>query len=304
LLVVAVLAIVAVTGCGGGTSSSADTTRSGDARPDAGRVVALGEERVLADLLALGIRPVASTANVVVDDGFVGLDEFDTSGIEPIPSTDPNIERLAALQADVIVANEFVADYLGRDVLDGLGRVVVVPDGDAKTQIVALGDAFDRRAEAHALVAEHDEAIAEGRTALATLPEASRTVSVATIYPGPTVAAWVDGPVDVPATLLALGFVLRPDAAAVAGTEGGNTEGRAYLFEEQLGLFDAPTIIAMQSDHVEGEADALAAMADSPLWAGLPAVRNDRVITVDRLGYPGIAGQTRLVEDLVQKLGA
>jgi iron complex transport system substrate-binding protein len=129
-------------------------------------------------------------------------------------------------------------------------------------------------------------------------------VSVLTVYPGPTVAAWVDGPVDVPATLLALGYTLRPDAEDTAGADGGATDGRAYLSEEQLGLFAAPTIIAMQSDLVEGEDAALAAIEGTPLWSGLPAVQDGRVIVVDRLGYPGIAGRIRLVADLVEQLGA
>ncbi|GIU86480.1 MAG: hypothetical protein KatS3mg009_0995 [Acidimicrobiia bacterium] len=254
-------AVLAAAGCGGsgdgpaapaGTTAAAEGTAPEAAGGPAGRIVALGEERVLADLLALGVRPVASTANAIVDGGFVGLDGLDATGIEALPSDEPNVERLAALEPDVIVANEFVVDYLGRDVLEPIAEIVVVPDGDAATQIRALGDAFGRRARADALVEELDAALAAGRERLASLPAGDRTVSVLTVYPGPTVAAWVDGPTDVPATLLDLGFTLRPDAAAVAGAEGGPTEGRAYLSEEQLGLFDGPTIVAMQSEHVEG----------------------------------------------------
>jgi iron complex transport system substrate-binding protein len=314
-LAVAALVVVAVAGCGGTDGgredggSSSGAAGAGDATGASGdglgteRVLALGEERLLADLLALGIRPMASSANVVIDDGFVGFDPADVEGIQPLLSTDPNIEALAALEPEVVVASEFVVGELGRDVLDGLGTVVVVPGGDAAEQILALGDAFDRRDEAEALVAEHEAAIEEGRAAVAALPEESRTVSVATIYPGPTVAAWVDGPVDVPATLLDLGFTLQPGPADVSGAESGATDGRAYLSEEQLGLFDAPTIVAMQSEYVEGEDEALAAMAENPLWIDLPAVRSDRVVTVDRLGYPGITGHIRLVDDLTELLG-
>ena len=181
-----------------------------------------------------------------------------------------------------------------------MGELVVLPDGDHEVQVLALGDAFDRRAEAEALVADLDDAIEVGRAALASLPAASRTVSVATIYPGPSVAAWVDGPIDVPDTLLALGFTLHPSAAEVSGSDGG----RLYLSAEQIGLLDAETIVAMQSEHVEGEAAAIEQTADNPLWAGLPAVAAGRVVTVDRLGYPGIAGRIRLVDDLVRLLGS
>jgi iron complex transport system substrate-binding protein len=206
-------------------------------------VLALGEEYLLADLLTLGIRPIASTANVVLDEGFAGLGEFDTEGIEALPSNEPNLERLAGYRADVVVANTFVADYLGREVLEGLGgELVVVPDDHAE-RILALGNTFDRRSEAEAALADLDEAIAAGA---ATLNAGGRAVSVATVYPGSTVAAWVDGPIDVPATLLAMGFTLRPGATDVEGEEGG----RLYLSNEQLDVLDADTLVALQSDLV------------------------------------------------------
>jgi iron complex transport system substrate-binding protein len=258
-------------------------------------VLALGEEYLLADLLTLGIRPIASTANVVLDEGFAGLGEFDTEGIEALPSNEPNLERLAGYRADVVVANTFVADYLGREVLEGLGgELVVVPDDHAE-RILALGNTFDRRSEAEAALADLDEAIAAGA---ATLNAGGRAVSVATVYPGSTVAAWVDGPIDVPATLLAMGFTLRPGATDVEGEEGG----RLYLSNEQLDVLDADTLVALQSDLVAGEPEALEAMADDPLWSGLPAVASGKVVTIDRLGYPGIAGRRRLVDDLVARL--
>ena len=259
-------------------------------------MLALGEEYLLADLLTLGIRPIASTANVVLDEGFAGLGEFDTEGIEALPSTEPNLERLAGYRADVVVSNTFVADYLGREVLEGLGgELVVVPDDHAE-RILALGDTFDRRSEAEAALADLDEAIAAGA---ATLNAGGRAVSVATVYPGSTVAAWVDGPIDVPATLLAMGFTLRPGATDVEGEEGG----RLYLSNEQLDVLDADTLVALQSDLVAGEPEALEAIADDPLWSGLPAVASGKVVTIDRLGYPGIAGRRRLVDDLVARLG-
>jgi ABC-type Fe3+-hydroxamate transport system substrate-binding protein len=293
----------ALVACGGGggdgddqASATEDPAAGGAEAAAAPSVLALGEEYLLADLLTLGIRPVASTANIVLDEGFAGLDGFDTDGIESLSSSEPNLELLAGYGVDVVVANEFVADYVGLDVLRGVGgEVVVVPD-DPTERMLALGDTFDRRAEAEEALADLDAAIADGRTALAA---EGREVSVATVYPGATVAAWVDGPIDVPATLLALGFTLRPGAADVDGEEGG----RIYLSNEQFDLLGADTLVAMQSDLVAGEADALEAIAGEPLWADLPAVASGNVVTVDRLGYPGIAGRRRLVDDLVALLG-
>ena len=296
--------LAACGGDSGGAASAADEASAaddaGDAPPESGgttpTVLALGEEYLLADLLALGIRPMASTANVVLDDGFAGLDEFDTDGIVALPSTEPNLELLAGYRADDVVANTFVTDYLGRDLLEGVGgELVVVPD-DHVERILALGDAFDRRDEAEALLADLDEAIAAAATEL---DADGKVVSVATVYPGSTVAAWVDGPIDVPDTLLAMGFTLRPGAGDVEGEEGG----RLYLSNEQIGLLDADTLVALQSDLVAGEPEALDDIADDSLWSELPAVVSGNVVTIDRLGYPGIAGRRRLVDDLVAELG-
>src|SRR5262245_41231668 len=91
----------ALAACGGGGGGDGSGGDGAAAAEDAGEgaetsaatptVLALGEEYLLADLLALGITPVASTTNVQTTDRFAGLDEFDTSGIEPLPVTEPNL---------------------------------------------------------------------------------------------------------------------------------------------------------------------------------------------------------------------
>jgi iron complex transport system substrate-binding protein len=297
-ILLAALALVACGGSGDGGSGGAapSTATSAPTEPGVGepseRILALGEERMLADLLALGVRPVASSANVVVDGGFVGIGDVDAEGIEALVSTEPNLEQLATLRPDVVVANQFVVDQLGREVLEGLGRLVVIADDDHRAQLLELGDAFDRRAEAEALLAELDDAIEAGREAFGDEPP---VVSVATVYPGPSVAAWVDGPVDIPDTLIELGVTISPGPDDVDGAEGG----RVFLSEEQIGILDAPILVTMQSAFVEGEDAAVAAIAADPLWAGLPAVTAGRVVNIDRLGYFGIPGRIRLVDDLV-----
>ena len=104
----------------------------------ASALVALGEEFLLADLLALGIEPVASTATTA-DAGFQGLDDYDTRAIQPLASTEPNFERLASLRPDTIVAAEFVIDVLGREQFDVLGDLVVVPTAGGAEQLEILG---------------------------------------------------------------------------------------------------------------------------------------------------------------------
>ena len=87
----------------------------------------------------------------------------------------------------------------------------------------------------------------------------------------------------------------RSDAAPDAN-------GRVYLSLEQLGILDAPTLVLLQSETVQGEQEALDQIEANPLWATLPAVRDDHVIVFDRLGYPGAAGQIRFLGELADRL--
>ncbi len=274
-------------------SPSAGTSPEADAPADPGRVVALGEEFLLADMLALGIVPVASTATTA-DAGFQGVDQFDTGDIEALPSYEPNIERLVALDPDVMVMPPFVLDYIPRETLEGIAEVVVVSD-DPRERVVQLGERFGVEAEAEALIADLDAALANGQEAA---DDDDRTVSIVTVYPGPSVAVWVDGPVEVPATVLDLGYELRPAVEDAGLVE----EGRAFLSLEQVALADGDVLVMLQSDTVEGESTAVEEIASDPLWSELPAVQSGAIIELDRLGYPGIPGRIRLIDDLLASL--
>lgn len=267
------------------TASSAPTTDE--------RIVVIGEEYLLADLLALGVQPIAATATVS-ESGFHALDDYDTSDIQALPATERNLELLASLQPDRIIAYQFFADELGEDTLGGMAELTLIPDGTGSVELVTMyGELFARQEQAAALVAEYEAAQAEAAEALDGL-----SVSVAAIYAGPSVAAFVDGPWAVPATLLDAGASLVPDAASTEPDRNG----RVYLSMERLDLLSAPQMVLMQSSLVEGEDLAAEQVADDPLWTSLPAVAAGQILELDRLGYPGIEGRIRLIDDLIDGL--
>lgn len=270
------------------TTDAADTTTS--PAVDRGRIVALGEEFLLADLLALGIRPVASTATVDTA-GFQGIDEADTEGIEPLPSYEADFERLAGLRPDTVIASPFIIEQAGRDKLEAIADIIEMPDKATPTeQITFLGKAFGLEAEAADLV---DGLNSELEASKADVPD-DCTVSLGTIYSGRNLAAWIAAP-NVPATvLLDLGCTLAPSTADAPPDQAG----RVYLSEEQLEMLSAPKLILLQTPTVEGEDAARAEMENSPLWGRLPAVAAGEVTVLDRLGYPGIEGMRRLVTEL------
>ncbi len=304
LLAAALLAVPTAARATSATAATASATASNtpgsapelDAgAPDLGRVVSLAEEFVLADLLALGITPVASTATVDAV-GFQGIEQHDTSAIEVLPQTTLNLEHLAALRPDTIVTLQFWVDQIGAGVLDSMATVIVIPDGlSAAEEIAALGKLVGRPEHAAKLVAEIDAA----RTAAIAAVGTGCTLSLAAVYPGPSVAAFVDGPWAIPESFQAVGCSLIPGPNEAAPDRNG----RAFLSDEQLGLLSQPLLVLMQNDHVEGESASLEQVMATPIWKTLPAVNGGRVVVVDRLGFPGAEGQVRFYRQLPGILG-
>lgn len=228
----------------------------------ASRLVVLGEDFLLSDVLALGITPVAASATL---DEFTGI-EGDTSGITPLVAADLNLEALEAQQPTQIIATRFVADQVGEELLSGIAPTVVLDDTDWREQFTQLADALGEADRGAAMLDVYDNAVAVGQVELAGLQ-----VSLASVYPGPS----------------------NVEAAS---------NGRAFLAEERLEDLASEVIVLSQSNAVEGESEALDQIRSGGLWQSLPAVMASRVVIVDRLGYAGLSGRTRLVETLVSSL--
>ncbi len=302
---VGVGAVAVAAACSGGSRADDEptTTRAGTAADGPagatdepvfeGRALLLGEEYLLADALALGVVPVASTATVA-EAGFVGIEGYDTSAIEVLENTDEDLESLVVLDTDVVVAAQYVVDALGAAALAPFGELTVVPEGATEEETLQiLADVFGRQEQADALLA--DLAAARER-ASAEIP--AQSVSVVAIYPGPSVAVFVDGPWAVPQTLLDAGCTLVPDAS-----EAHDGQGRVYLSLENLDLIAGDSVILLTAPEVEGESGAIEDILADPLWTELPGPAAGRVHELDRLGYPGVEGRIRLVDDLIEVLG-
>lgn len=294
-LATALALLTAACGGGGDGTDQGDpgrTTTSDPTGTDLGdRIVVIGEEDLLADVLALGVTPIASTATVH-ERGFQGLDDFDTGGIEVLPTTTLSLDALAALDPSTIVTLQFWVDQVDRSLLEGMAdHLVVLPDGLAsEQQITTLGRVLDRQDQAESIVADLRSAEEAARAAV---PDGC-AVSVAAIYPGPSPAVFVEGPWVVPASFLDVGCRLVPEASEVEP----DANGRVYLSMEELGLMAGPVLVLMQTPSVEGDTGALEQVQGNRLWSTLPAVADDAVVVVDRLGHPGATGHIRFLEEI------
>lgn len=260
------------------------------------RVVALGDEFLLADLLALGVRPIASSAAYA--DGYIGIDPADTAEFELPPFTlfeSMDMEQILALGPDLLVVPDYVY-ALTAETADAVAQIVPVVvvgtmNEDWRAYIHELAAIFGKEPEAQAALAELDETIA---SAAGELQLEGQTVSVVTIYPGSqTVTAWVDQtfmPVEV---LQQLGATIRPDAAGYEVDDAG----RADISLEQVNVIDGETLIMLQTTAAEDEQQTIAELTASPLWQGLPAVRSGQVYVLERIGYPGeLSGRLSILE--------
>ncbi|MCA9860834.1 MAG: ABC transporter substrate-binding protein [Thermomicrobiales bacterium] len=262
---------------------------------DPQRIVALGDEFLLADMLALGIQPIASSATYA--DGFIGIDPADVDGFEMEPFTlfDMDMEAILLLQPDLIVVAEYVYD-MNPDTANAVAQIVPVVvvetlNPDWQAYILQLASIFGKEDEAQTQFEALSEAV---EAAAAELQIEGTTVSVMTIYPGAqTVAVWVSAdfmPVDI---LQQLGAIIRPDATEY-DVDGA---GRAQISLEQLSVIDGEVMIMLQSSAAAEEQRTVEEITGSPLWQGLPAVEADQIYVLERVGYPGeLSGRLQILD--------
>lgn len=266
----------------------------GNPAPSSGgdRTVVLGEEFLLADVMALGVRPVAATATI--DDRFRGIDH-DTDGIRVLNTFELSPEQLVALRPTRIITTSFIEEQAGADRLRAIAPTVVLADhADWRDAFDELAEKLDAKARAAALIERYDDAIREASAGV----EDGLTASMASIYPGENIGVWVSGPVNIPATFIDAGVELVPGAGAYEDVSNG----RAYISTERLTDLRGDVVVLLQSSDVGGEDAALSSVRSTGLWRTLPAVKAGRVVVLDRLGYPGIEGRTRLASELVSRL--
>ena len=232
--------------------------------------------------------PMAATATL--NDKFTAI-ERDTSAIQPLPSTEANFELLASLKPDSIITTENILNYVDKDLLDGIAPTSVISGESWRERVVNLGEILNAPSKAEALLADYDSAISNAQVEL----DADISISLATIYPGATIAVWVDGPSNIPQTILDIGIELSP------GINDYPTAplGREFITNERIGDLSSPIIVLSQSSTVEGEDESLKNIQNNSFWRNLPAVNSGKVFTINRLGYPGIEGRIRLISELV-----
>jgi len=254
------------------------------------RIVALGmTEQDIA--LALGFTPLAMVANPYSDDGLFpwASEGRDLSGVElvPIDLDGPSIERLAALEPDLVLATtasgneamyEEVVDY-GVPILPPITGPMADSWQDL-TRVIAR--ALGVEDLANGVIAEAEAAIDGLRTDLPGIEGRSFTVGVARTN-GVRV---VNRPTDAVGRFFAsLGMVVAPGLETV---ENDTAVGAVDLSLERLDLMEADALF------MTGEDEAVGIVEGSPLFGGLRAVEQGTYLRYEGTTAYGLRAPTPL----------
>jgi len=242
------------------------------------RIVVLNQYSLLDYLLAVGVGPVGSTGDPAAGYPFGRWLEGKTDRVEMVGGTEePNVERIAALRPDLILANPWQSDIAPQ--LSQIAPTVGVPLTYAgyEEEFRFVAGVVGREGNAEAVIARHRSRLERFKAAMG--PRlGSMEVSVARLFPD---QIRVEGKSYV-TTLLANAGLRRPEAH-------GNEEG-LKLSPEQLPMIDGDVLLVYSAANAATEPDnakARAAYEQNPLWANLRAVRNGQVHVVDSFLWAG-----------------
>ncbi|TDC73947.1 iron-siderophore ABC transporter substrate-binding protein [Streptomyces hainanensis] len=260
-------------------------------------------------VLALGTVPVGTTDWYGTHEAALGPWATDLLGDAELPTlltdtgTGPQLEEIALLQPDVIIAQYAGLTQEQYDSLSEIAPVVAQPGEYVdygvpwRQQTETIGRILGHADEAERLIADVDARFAEARAAH---PEfADATAIPASPYEG----YWVFGSEDPRGRMLAdLGFTYPADVDAVIGAEFG-----ANISEERTDLLDQGAIVWSVPDPEEGAEQ----LHQDPLYRDLAVVTEGREVFVEEnsdfgvaYGFSSVLSLPYVLDQLVPQLAA
>lgn len=265
-----------------------------------GRVMVADVEVTLPNLLALGVEPVAAGTNRYEEQNFPNVPQDlrtkveDAEGLYVEPGI--NLERVAALAPDLIVgAQYYVEEAYGElsEIAPTVALSVTEADfTDYRRQLRAVARVFGLEGKAEELIEDFERSVAEASENLGDVG----TVSMVSILPD-IVRLYDSSGSQAGVLVEALGGRIVPESESLSGdlAQGASLE----LIPELTG----DSLILLQPVSFQEADDYLSEVKRKPIWRNLPAVQNDRVLTLDvqlaggNGGLPGLeATLDRLIE--------
>lgn len=252
------------------------------------RIIALNEG-VMANLLALGVTPIAVSDYANRDyTGYLG----DTTGtVASVGTTDgPNFEAMLALQPDLILGMAGDVDEQTRPLLEQIAPLAVSPgdSADWRGSFRFAGEAVGKGDEAAALLERTEARLAEFRSAYAAKGGAE-TVAI--------IRSRADS----------FNIYSRESFIAELSREAGLRMPASFDELEAWNTMSLENITMLTSDKLfvmvrnERESGAFRELSASPLWQTIPAVQDDAVEVVNwNVWVAGwnIVGANLVIDDL------
>lgn len=309
------LLVLAPFGCGGESDEGENAT--GDTRTVEH---ALGETQVpaqpqrivttdglaLSFLVALEEQPIASATT--------GAGEFPET-LAPLvegevrPLGDPEnglpYERIAEIGPDLIIGYDALMEVADSDAYAKLSEIaptlaVAFNQSDRLEPMLDFGRALGKTDEAEAELEEFDAFIERSAQRLGGDPG---TVAVMDASAPGTFTLYSED-FYFSSLVARLGFEFAPEVQQIEGYDEEGARAEELSLERLPLLESAETIVALDpSGFGEEDTNAFQELLGNPLWQQLPAVRNDRVVTVSRLdvfGNSGIIGYEEVIEKFVE----
>lgn len=218
------------------------------------------------------------------------------AGVEPVGTLqEPDIEKIAALQPDLILGSKFRTPEL-YDQLSAIAPTTFTEKVGLtwKDNLELDGTALGRGASAAAALDAYETAAAETSTSL----NSSETqASVVRFMPG---VIRIYGPDSFSGQVLADAGVQRPTFQRLEGAEDRRF---AEISEEELGKAEGDVIyVSFYGDEARGQGVAI---MEGGLWEGLGAVQDKRVFVVDDeiwMTGIGVVAARGILDDLTASL--
>lgn len=292
------LSLAALAGCGDDDEAPAATadrtvthamgTTAVPAEPQRVVVLDTGE---LDSVTALGVTPVGAVESLP-GEGLLDYLEEDAEGVEIVGTIEePNLERIAALEPDLILSSKLRHEAIYERLAAIAPTVFTETVGVVwKENLLVHAEALGKRDAAGRLLADYEE---RARTLGESLGEPRPQVSVVRFLPGET---------RIYLNETFVGTILR-DAGIPRPPAQDKADFALYPSLEQIGLMAGDVILYT---HYGPEKDTtLAEVTGSPLWARLDAVEAGRAFEVPEdhwmLGI-GIRAAALVLDDLERML--
>lgn len=261
------------------------------------RVVAL-DNTIAAGMVRLGSPPAGAADDVEAQ--FEGAGDllpegFDAGAIETVGiSTEANLEAIAAIGPDMIVASDFEEEIY--EELSGISPTVLIEwgnNGDWRRRFRDAAGALGLDERAEEVEADYEQFISE-------LPGETREATVAFIRPDGGQFRMDGAATAFPGSVAEDAGIPILDAPEGVG-EFEEESGFVTVSGELLDIVaDADLIVVPDFRSIGEESDSVSQFERNPLWERLPAVREGRVVQLPGLVYNG--GNHYAAETLLREI--